>query len=372
MNQFVSIAQPFLPLFNRSWTFEAWIYLPNIPNGHDNTILGQLASTTPDNYFHVMVRGQKLRLGFYSDDLESATNLTPSRWYHTAFSFDSVSRNQSIYIDGVLAGSQEAISVYLGSAGALDVGVIRWSSGNEYFDGLIDQLSFINRSKAPSEILRDATLTLYFSFDGNSLHDQGPLKISGSVEGSISFVSGRRGQALRICHVPDSYLTVGGLVLLGRDGQPYSFSIWINPSVRQSSIVIHMSRYSDGTTLWCVPMMGLNNAGQLITRSWAGSGYTVIVMGPSVPLHSWTHVVSTYSVSAGLRLYVNGSLCNCSSPFTFVGSGGPNHIFVGSARAATTSSWWPEIAGQYSGAVDELQVYSRELTANEVNELASA
>ena len=118
--------------------------------------------------------------------------------------------------------------------------------------------------------------------------------------------------------------------------------------------------------------MGLNNAGQLIARSWAGNGNTVIVMGSSLPLHSWTHVVSTYSFSAGLRLYVNGSLCNSSSSFAFVGSGGPNYIFVGSARAATNSSWWPEIAGQYSGAVDELQVYSRELTANEVNELANA
>ena len=94
-------------------------------------------------------------------------------------------------------------------------------------------------------------------------------------------------------------------------------------------------------------------------------------MGPLVPLRSWTHVVLSYSFASSLRLCVNGSLCNSSSSFAFVGSGGPNYIFVGSARAATNSSPWPEIAGQYSGAVDELQVYSRELTANEVNELAN-
>jgi hypothetical protein len=235
---------------------------------------------------------------------------------------------------------------------------------------MIDQLSYTNRSKSSDEILHDATLTLHFSFDGNSVYDQGPLSMNGSVEGSTSFVSGRRGQALQICNVRDSYLTVAGLVLLGRHNQSYSFSIWIKPAAQRRASIIHMSSNPDGLGSWALPMIALNDTGHLAALSWSGSG--MLIMGPVVPANSWTHVVSTYSLTNGMRLYANGSLCSSWNSFPFVGSAVPNYFFVGSSRAFANTTWWPEIAGQYSGAVDELQLYSRELTSNEVNVLANA
>ena len=365
----MSIAQPFLPLFNRSWTFEGWIYLFHITNGGIYPIVGQGESQAPDKYLHLAVLALKLRLGFFGDDLDSAANLTTSRWYHFAFVFDSATRNQSIYLDGVLDVSRQANSSYLGSTGALDIGFAQWYGINYYFDGLIDQLSYTNRSKAPGEIFFDATLTLYISFDGNSIRDQGPLQINGSLQGSTAFVSGRRGQALQICNVPDSYLTVGGLVLLGRNNQPYSFSIWIKPVVIQKSTVIQMSSDSDGNGGWYFPMIGLNSAGQLAIYSWSNA--VMQVMGPVVSANSWTHVVSTYSPNHGLRLYVNGSLYNSSPPFAFVASGVSNYLLVGSPHMGTFCAVCGYFNGQYSGAIDELRVYSRELGADEINILAN-
>ena len=367
-HQSLSIGQPVLPLFNRSWTFEAWLKLHSCVSGAQYPILGQMDSRTQDKYLHLLVQDRKLSLRFLDDDLDGATSLNTLQWYHAAFVFDSITCNQSIYLDGILDGSRTANSSYQGNVGALDVGVNYWIGTTCFFDGLIDQLSFVNRTKTSEEILWDATLTVYFSFDANSTSDEGPLRMAGSVGGSTSFTSGRRGQALQIFDVPDSYFTMQGLVLLGRSDQSYSFSIWIKPDAPQKASIIHMSSSLDGGG-WCVPILGLTNETRLMTVAWDGVG--VEVMGQVVPATSWTHAVVTYSRNNGVRLYANGSLSNSTGSFSFPGSNTSNYLFVGSSRAAIVCVALAEIKGQYSGAVDELRVYSRELTAAEINALAN-
>ena len=367
MYQSVSITQPYLPLFNRSWTFEAWIYLSSATIGTDYPIAGQCSSRTPDQCLHLVVRDTRLRLGFFSDDLPGVTNLAALRWYHTAFVFDNATKNQSLYLDGVLDVTRKSNQPYQGTNRSLTFGRSDCCSFPTNFDGLIDQLFFTNRSRTPQEILRDATLTVSFSFDSNTTIDEGPLEINGSLAGNTTFVVGRRGQGLQIDNANDSYFTVQGLVLLGRDNQSYSLSIWIKPAVQQRASIIHMSDNADGTG-WSLPMIGLSNTGQLAIASWGGAG--IKVFGPVVPVSSWTHVASTYDLASGFRLYVNGSLYNSSSQCSFEGSAKPNYLLVGSPREAIVTSWWPDVIGQYSGVVDELRVYSRELSLSEISILA--
>ena len=94
-------------------------------------------------------------------------------------------------------------------------------------------------------------------------------------------------------------------------------------------------------------------------------------MGPVVFANSWTHIATTYSPANGLRLYVNGSLYNASLPFAFLGSHAPTYVFVGSSREAYSNPWFQDIVGQYSGVVDELRVYSRQLSPTDVLNLAN-
>ena len=92
---------------------------------------------------------------------------------------------------------------------------------------------------------------------------------------------------------------------------------------------------------------------------------------PVVLANSWTHVVTTYSFVNGLRLYVNGSLSISSSSFSSQSSGTTNHIIVGSPRIGLPCGLSSEVNGQYSGAVDELRVFSRELSPTDVFILAN-
>ena len=88
-SQFLSINQPFISLFGVSWTFEAWIYIPELENANDYPVGGQCESRSFVKCLHLVVRAAKLWFGFYGDDLFGVTNLTASRWYHVAFVFET-------------------------------------------------------------------------------------------------------------------------------------------------------------------------------------------------------------------------------------------------------------------------------------------
>ncbi|CAF4217066.1 unnamed protein product, partial [Rotaria socialis] len=76
----------------------------------------------------------------------------------------------------------------------------------------------------------------------------------------------------------------------------------------------------------------------------------------------------TYSITNGLRLYINGSRYSQTSAFTFVASGVPMSIVLGGNRGSACS---PGYGGAFTGVIDEFYVYRRELTAVEILALAN-
>ena len=370
-SQYLWMSEPFLNLVNTSWTFELWIYPQSIPSTSNSPLIVQCQSSSTDRCLHLVIRNQKVYFGFYNDDVSGVQILVPLRWYHLAFVFDCSTRNQSIYIDGFLDSSRQASGCYQGGQGNLTIGFLEFPPyvRSYWYDGFIDQLSYTSRSKTPDEILRDATLTVYFSFDNGSTADEGPLGIDGSRSGSTNFSAGRVGDALQINDVSDSYFRVSGLVLSGRSNQSYSLAIWIRFSSLQNSTILQVSAGITGLG-WCVPMLTLTSSGQLRAMSWSGS--PVAIMGPPIALNHWTHAAVTYSSNNGLRLYVNGTLHNSSLPFSFTASTSANYLVLGSSLAGTSRCGrTPSYNGQYAGFVDELRVYSRELSSGEVLALAS-
>ena len=170
----------------------------------------------------------------------------------------------------MLDASQQLQLCFQGVNQSLTVGVIPAWSSNARFDGLIDEFYYTNRTKTAAEILRDATLTVYFSFDDNSTYDQGPLRINGSLVGNTTFVPGRVGQALEIQNVNQSYLRLPALVLIGTPNRSYSFSIWIRPKLQQKSVIVHASTSPDGAG-WNLPFLQITATYELTAYSWSGS-----------------------------------------------------------------------------------------------------
>jgi hypothetical protein len=368
--QYLSNGDSFLNLAKTSWTFELWIYLSATTNNVDYPLIGQCQSNANDQCLHLLIRDYRAYLGFYSDDCPSNQVISQSRWYHLAFTFDCETKHQLIYVNGVLDNHQQAVDCYQGQRGNLTIGRSYFHSTPECFDGFIDELYYFDRVRTPKEILDDASLTVYFSFDNHSLKDQGPLRIDANVNGSVNFTEGIVGGALHIDPIADSFVQVTGLVLLGVSDQSYSISIWIRSSERRNSTIVHVSSENNGLG-WCIPMLMLTDQGQLIALSWSAGRREL--SGSIVPLNEWTHVAMTYSSSVGLSLYTNGTRSNSSGAFSFTASGSTrNNLFLGSSLSGTSSCGGiPYYSGQYAGALDEFRLYSRALSEDEISDLAN-
>ena len=283
--------------------------------------------------------------------------------------YDYSASTQYLYLNGVLEGSRSSNS-YQGMNGSIIIGGIN-NGTMYYFTGRIDQVSLITEAKSADEILDDATLVCYFSFDSNPYADSGSLNLIGSgVNFTAAAGNGVINDAISFT-VASSYYVVGGLYKLGVAGQPYSISIWIKPTSVSGGTIAHVSRCSYSCTgFWCLAFIGFTSGGHIAIQSWQPN--LTSLTGPATPINAWTHVVQTYSPTNGMRLYVNGSLVNQSSTFTYAASGSSNYIYLGSFPWAVCVGANTISAGQYYGLLDEFRIYSREITATEVYTLSEA
>lgn len=101
--------------------------------------------------------------------------------------------------------------------------------------------------------------------------------------------------------------------------------------------------------------------------------YTALaVIGPTLSSNVWTHIITSYSITNGVRLWINGAMIGSTGPFAYVASGAPHIITLG-----TSFSWYPNCMSssisieQFYGAIDELRIYARELTATDIYSLAN-
>jgi hypothetical protein len=121
-----------------------------------------------------------------------------------------------------------------------------------------------------------------------------------------------------------------------------------------------------------MPIIGLTATYKIVGQSWNGSA-AISITGSTLRPAEWTHVVTSYSATNGVRLWVNGSLVNASGPFSYAGSGVDDTITLGSSLVGTTRCIAGAVQiGQFYGMMDELRIYSRELNASDVYTLANS
>ncbi|CAF0849601.1 unnamed protein product [Adineta steineri] len=221
--------------------------------------------------------------------------------------------------------------------------------------------------------LNTTGLVACYSFDFGSTFDNGPNHLNGTLVGNVTTVSGHLNQAL-LFNSNASYFYTGGLVALGTSNQSFSFSFWMKPISVTGGTIVHISvgpnGYSNGTTIWCVAFIGFHSSGKLIAQVYNSA--TVAVIGPTINLNVWTHVVETYSTTNGVTLYINGTLFGSTGATSYTASGVTDYIHLayygtqGSPCAAGNIN-----PGQFMGAIDEFRVYNRELTSLDVSALAN-
>ena len=112
-------------------------------------------------------------------------------------------------------------------------------------------------------------------------------------------------------------IQISSFVLLGTSNLPFSFSIWINPTITDSGTILHASLNSSlNNSQWCFPFLGFTSSNQV---------------------HQQRHTVNIFTVGSSL------------------------------ADENATTCWNDNInTGQFYGSIDELRMFSRELTSVDV------
>jgi hypothetical protein len=362
---------PYLNMSYIDFTWEFWVYPTITPTG-DSMFIGQCTQTTTDQCLIFMTRDDNMWFAFYYDDVVGSTRIAANNWYHMAFVYDVTANKKFIYLNGILEATQN-------STGPLQVGSTKMTFGcrttdggssyDSFFTGYMDQMLYNSRIKNASEILDDATLVACFSFLSTApLIDSGPNYINGSWGGgAVSIASGIINQAIDF-PVNGSYFQVTGLVLLGTSNWPLSLSLWFKiTSLNGGGTIAHLSSTTSGTG-WCIGFIGLLANGAVHIQIFNGTA-DIIVIGPQMPIGIWNHIVHTFSTKNGLRLYVNGSLYG-SVMSLYSASGSPDTLTFGNPLLGTyCGSSSPN--QQFYGSIDEVRLYSRELTASEILQLYS-
>ena len=384
-----SIFTPFIPLYNRSFTIEAWIKPTGYPNVKDHSIVGLCPTYSSHICLHLMIRYQKLYFGFQNYDQSGTTNLIIQNWYHVAFVYDYVTTQQTVYLNGFQNGYRTGFPGFLAFTGNFTIGtntgvstpsnyyevkfkILKYSTTIVilvFFQGYMDELSISYRPKSSCEILERATLAARFRFDSSSPYaDSGPNSVS-TNQSITSLVMGHKNQAISFTGSSTSYFQTWGFTSLGVSNQPFSISFWIKPQTL-SGTLIHLSSTSTGTGPTCFPLLGFAANGAIIAQVLTSAGTIISATGPVLPTSSsWIPIIQTWSTTNGLKLYVNGTLVSTVAASTFLGSETtPNYLTLGNCLSGcgVCSSGMIGSPGPYAGGVDEWHIFNRELTFSDV------
>ncbi|CAM4750738.1 unnamed protein product [Rotaria magnacalcarata] len=358
----------FLNLASTSFTIEAWIYSTVVTG--DNGIMGQCDCTSCENKcFFFLIRSSKLYVGFTLNDINGLTTLTVNTWYHIAFVYDSVTKKQVLYLNGVQDNVKSSASAYQGANGTFTVGSATFSTSTKFFNGYIDNVKISTQAKSATEVLYAASLIAYYSFDlPTATNDNGPNGLNGTAVNTAA-VTGRVNEAMGFTG-SSSYFQAYGFYQAGfgvNYNKPFSISMWISVSTYTSCAIVQMSTTYNGGS--CFNMLGIfaytGNAGQ-----WVAQGYAwPAIFGSPITLNTWTHISWTFSLTDGYRLYINGVYYATTGYYSYGGtSGAITWIQIGYNFACNSA--YISNAG-FQGIIDEIYVHNREITAAEVSALAN-
>ena len=189
-------------------------------------------------------------------------------------------------------------------------------------------------------------LIIYYSFD-NAIYDLYNVA-SLNLTGSISYVTGRRGQALSLTNTaavaPTNYLS----------------SSYVLPSTFTVSLWFQTPNTSVGSMVFCAASNISLVTGSIsiyFSSGYLGCAYSDIAnngLAYAISANTWYHAAITYN-SGSMLLYVNGSL----SGNTVTGTNSKSGFTLGGGRDTLTQ--YP-----FTGYIDDLRIYNRILTGSEL------
>lgn len=298
------------------------------------------------------------------------------RWFHAVGTYDNKTGNQNLYINGQLVDTQihPAWNNIVPLKSHYDMRIGRSMGNNDYFKGKIDEVRLYNRALSSNEINNIYTNGLegYWKFDdgtGITASDSSGKGNDGTISGA-KWKTGKTGGGLYF-NGTDNYVSVP---VINRD--QISISAWFRKNINDTSnadaIFGALNGNSDvqlreGFDLrfpkWNPDLIQF----LLVTEDVSGNRIqkkTQLDLGNSVGI--WFHAVGTYNKNTGdQKLYIDGQLVdtqNHPAGNTIVPLTSYPDMRIGYSRVNN---------GYFKGKIDEVQLYNRALSNNEIDGLYS-
>jgi hypothetical protein len=213
-----------------------------------------------------------------------------------------------------------------------------------------------------------ANLVSWWTGDGNAKDAGGN---SGTLQGGVTFAAGKVGQAFSF-DGSNGYVSIGNPANL-RLTSAITIEGWINPRSGPSSgnnlaaVVTKWGQKADPTPDSDSYGLWLRSNGSALTMFTAihQSGTSEPnLQGGTIPLNTWTHVAMTFDSQSGqYALYVNGQVVNSdNSPGAITATS--RNVFI-----AREDSYLPR---PFNGLIDEVAIFSRALSAAEIQAIYNA
>jgi len=154
----------YIPLDNRPFTLEAWVYRAKDQKESWDMIISQIDTLSQNKGLHFGMRrdneGAVATFAFYSNDLNSTGPIAKEQWYHIAGVYTG--KKQQLFINGKLDIERDA-APYAGVKGNIFIGTRPEMEGQPgvhglQFDGIIDEVAIYQKELTEAEINADMNI----------------------------------------------------------------------------------------------------------------------------------------------------------------------------------------------------------------------
>lgn len=212
----------------------------------------------------------------------------------------------------------------------------------------------------PTELasLREGLVALY-AFEGNA-DDQSTNKYDGSVSGAV-LTQDRFGNANNAYQFDgeNDFISYGNIEELSFGGfEPYTFSAWVKAEPSDTRITI-LSKWNGGVLAGWYLAVTANST----IFSYRNVAPWVTEPSSTIPLNEFVHLLTFYD-GENLAIYINGKL-SVLTPFRSQPHDKSTPFLIGALHSKS------QVAGFFNGVIDDVRIYDRVLTEEEISWLAN-
>lgn len=192
----------------------------------------------------------------------------------------------------------------------------------------------------------------YWTGDGTAADSSGNGR-NGTWNGTTAYAAGVIGQAFSFDAA--SYVRIDDVPITA---YPWSVALWALSDDTGKQRAMFSQGSATNSTIYYVAAKLSTSQSSALTRNLGGQ---TAVTGADVGTNTWTHFAYLFKADKSVSIYTNGTLC-ASGANMLTASPVATTSLIGMLRVVSPTGWW-------LGLVDDVSLYSRELTEIEIAQL---